>query len=125
VGYGGESRWWHDPLNPEEVIYKDKLFENRTDAENWLEPRARKSYEYELSDMSHNDPEHFLEMKAEYERLGGFQIERKEDRTLYWGPPAEHEDCRTGCIVASVEKEELILEEREDDNHGGYGVKKD
>jgi hypothetical protein len=107
--YAGRYQWTHDPLTKEE-LWNDKFFEKREDAEAWLEPRARRMYEYALSDMSHNDPEYYPEMKAEYERLGGFKVEQTEERTSYWGPEPEHEHCRYGCCVASIEKTELIID---------------
>jgi len=109
VGYSyvGESRIWGD-----EGPLQDKLFEDRGDAEEWLEAIARKYYKFHLSDMeAEMEPDEFAERKAEYDRLGGFQVEQGEDSTIYWGPRPEHEDCRHGCSIATVLETELVLHE--------------
>ena len=108
-GYAGESRWWG---GGDRGLMKDKLFESRTAAEKWLEPQARQHYEWALSDTEANEGKAEAErLKAEYDRLGGFQMEQKEDQTIFWGPKPEHEDCREGCNIASVVKDELVLDE--------------
>lgn len=102
-GYTGESRMW-DADGP----IPNKFFESRADAEAYAEPIARNYYAVIIADMSHNlPPDEFAEKLKAYEKLGGFRVDRRAGRTIYWGPKPEDETCRHGVRLASVDSIEL------------------
>jgi len=117
VGYTGIAEWYgNSPGNYGPI--KDKLFESRKAAEEYIEPLARKRLETEIKDFEETrarckdtPQEELYSLKADCERLGGFQVEVQRDKTIYWGPKPEHDTCRVGTIMASVEIDELVLKE--------------
>jgi hypothetical protein len=98
--YVGETQIYGDDRLP----LPTKYFRRREDAEAYLEPLARESYKWRLSDLRANAErdEDLVGVAEELEEMGGFHVERKDDATLYWGPYPAYENCRLGECIGSV-----------------------